>query len=137
LFLYITKTVDDSFHPKNHVMISCLIIYMKTFLNSDWLRAVQFFRNTVSKNKIQCKFLNFFNFLNFVLFFNFDSLCKTHSCMFFFQIALETIQNIQECTYIPTPTISEIQPINQSTNQPLPSTNQMCLIYPINQSNAY
>jgi 2',3'-cyclic-nucleotide 2'-phosphodiesterase (5'-nucleotidase family) len=34
---------------------------MKNFLNSDWLRAVQFFRNTVqkvkfsAKNEIQCK----------------------------------------------------------------------------------
>ena len=26
---------------------------MKKFLNSDWLRAVQFFRNTVKKNEIQ------------------------------------------------------------------------------------
>ena len=26
---------------------------MKNFLNSDWLRAVQFFRNTVPKNEIQ------------------------------------------------------------------------------------
>ena len=49
---------------------------MKRFLNSYWLRAVQFFRNTVPKNEIQCKkntvqkkysanflILNFSNFL--------------------------------------------------------------------------
>ena len=28
---------------------------MKKFLNSDWLRAVQFFRNTVQKSEIQYK----------------------------------------------------------------------------------
>jgi hypothetical protein len=27
---------------------------MKKFLNSDWLRAVQFFRNTVPENEVQC-----------------------------------------------------------------------------------
>ena len=44
---------------------------MNKFLNSDWLRGVQFFRNkpeneekkTVQKKEIQCKFLNFLNFL--------------------------------------------------------------------------
>ena len=30
-------------------MISDLIIYMKKLLDSDWLRAVQFFLNTVQK----------------------------------------------------------------------------------------
>jgi hypothetical protein len=46
---------------------------MKKFLNSDWLTAVQFSRNTVPKNEIQCKFLIFLNFLNFLnfLFFKF------------------------------------------------------------------
>ena len=33
-----------------------LIIYMNTFLNSDWLRAVQFKGNTVPKKEIQCNF---------------------------------------------------------------------------------
>jgi hypothetical protein len=28
---------------------------MKELLKSDWLRAVQFFRNTVQKSEIQCK----------------------------------------------------------------------------------
>jgi hypothetical protein len=28
---------------------------MKKFLNSDWLTAMQFFRNTVPKSEIQCK----------------------------------------------------------------------------------
>jgi hypothetical protein len=28
---------------------------MKTFFNSDRLRAVEYFRNTVPKNEIQCK----------------------------------------------------------------------------------
>jgi hypothetical protein len=31
---------------------------MKKFLNSDWLRVVQFFRNTVPKNEIQSKKIN-------------------------------------------------------------------------------
>ena len=35
-----------------------LIIYMNTFLNSDWLRAVQFKGNTVPKKEM-CKFLKF------------------------------------------------------------------------------
>ena len=39
----------------SHHVIRVLITYMKEFLNSDWLGAVQFFRNTVSKNEIQCK----------------------------------------------------------------------------------
>ena len=44
---------------------------MKKFLNSDWLRAVQFLRNTVpkikysAKKEIQCKVLNFLNFFIF------------------------------------------------------------------------
>ncbi len=32
-----------------------LIIYMEKFLHFDWLRAVQFLGNTVSKKEIQCK----------------------------------------------------------------------------------
>jgi hypothetical protein len=32
------------------------MIHIKKFLNfADWLRAVQFFRNTVPKSEIQCK----------------------------------------------------------------------------------
>ncbi len=46
--------------------ITKLIIYMKKFLHSDWLRAVQFLGNTVPKKEIQCqnrKFCaNFFRF---------------------------------------------------------------------------
>ena len=34
---------------------SCLIIYMKNFLHSDWLRAVQFFLKQCRKELIQCK----------------------------------------------------------------------------------
>jgi hypothetical protein len=41
------------------------------FLNSDWLRAVQGFRNTVPKNEIQCKFLNFFEIFLIFYFSNF------------------------------------------------------------------
>jgi hypothetical protein len=40
-------------------------------LNADWLRVVQFFRNTVPQNEMQCKFLNFLNFL-FFKFLNFE-----------------------------------------------------------------
>ncbi len=47
-------------------LISDLIIYMKKFIHSDWLRAVQFLGNTVPKKEIQCqkrKFsANFFRF---------------------------------------------------------------------------
>ena len=41
-------------------------------LNSDWLSAVQYFRNIVQteKKETQCKFLNFLNFL-FSKFLNF------------------------------------------------------------------
>ncbi len=45
-------------------VISYIIIYMKKYLHSDWLRAVQFLantvpkkRNSVPKKEIQCKFL--------------------------------------------------------------------------------
>ena len=63
---------------------------MKKFLNSDWLRdrAVQFFRNTVRKNEIQCKFLNFLNYI-FLFFKCFKFLIKflnvtyVRDCIFF------------------------------------------------------
>ena len=53
---------------------------MKKFLDSDWLRAVQFFRNTVPKNKIQCKKKKYSakkekysaNFVIFLIFFIFQ-----------------------------------------------------------------
>ena len=32
---------------------------MKTFLNSDWLRAVQFFRNTVQKKEYSTNIINY------------------------------------------------------------------------------
>ena len=35
------------FVPKS--LIICLIIYMKTFLDCDWLREMQLFGNTVEK----------------------------------------------------------------------------------------
>jgi hypothetical protein len=43
-----------------------LIVYMKKFLNSDWLRvrAVQLFRNTVQKKNYSANFLIFLKFLN-------------------------------------------------------------------------
>ena len=34
-------------------------LYMKKFLDSDWLRAAQFFRNTVQKMKYSANFLIF------------------------------------------------------------------------------
>jgi hypothetical protein len=34
-------------------------IIHETILNSDWLRAVQVFRNIVLKNEIQCNFFIF------------------------------------------------------------------------------
>ncbi len=37
------------------MIFSKLIIYMKKFLHSDWLRAVQFLVNTVPKKEIQCQ----------------------------------------------------------------------------------
>jgi hypothetical protein len=40
------------------------------FLNSDWLRAVQGFRNTVPKNETQCKFLNFFEIFFLIFYFS-------------------------------------------------------------------
>ncbi len=48
------------------------IIYMKKFLHSNWLRAVQFLGNTVPKKEIQCQKGNSvqisldFKFLNFL-----------------------------------------------------------------------
>ena len=43
--------------------------YMKKFLISHWLRAVQFFRNTLPKNEMQCKKKKYSaNFLIFKLF---------------------------------------------------------------------
>ena len=36
---------------------STIIIYLKKFLQFDWLRAVQFLGNLVPKKEIQCKFL--------------------------------------------------------------------------------
>jgi hypothetical protein len=49
---------------------------MKTFLDSDWLRVVQFFRNTVPKNEIQCKKINtvhFIDYLGFLIGLKYDS----------------------------------------------------------------
>jgi hypothetical protein len=44
---------------------------MKKILNSDWLRAAQFFQNTVPKNEIQCKqekySANFIDYLGFLV----------------------------------------------------------------------
>ena len=59
-FAYVSKlTKNNSPHvfeiALETILINHLIIYMKKFLNSDWLRAVQFFRNTVPKSKIHCK----------------------------------------------------------------------------------
>ena len=52
-----------------------LIIYMKKFLNADWLRAAHFFEircqtemKYSSKKELQCKFIFNFKFLNFLNF---------------------------------------------------------------------
>jgi hypothetical protein len=51
ILLILTSFLEKYFQVNN--------IHEKISLNSDWLRAVQFFRNTVQKKEIQCKFLNF------------------------------------------------------------------------------
>jgi hypothetical protein len=40
---------------QSNKIVYYLVNIHEKFLNSDWLRAVQFFRNTVPKNKIQYK----------------------------------------------------------------------------------
>ena len=40
--------IPIQFDPYNTTLL-CLIIYMKKLLDSDWLRTVQFFLNTVQK----------------------------------------------------------------------------------------
>ena len=37
------------YFPIRDYFLTCLIIYMKKLLDSDWLRTVQFFLNTVQK----------------------------------------------------------------------------------------
>ncbi len=69
--LYFT-TFRDHAEFWNFTAISILIIYMKKFLHSDWLRAVQFLGNTVPKKKFSAKKGNSvqisldFKFLNFL-----------------------------------------------------------------------
>ncbi len=52
--LVINSTCIDKGNSGNHDIIM-LIIYMKKFLHSDWLRAVQFLGHTVPKKEIQCQ----------------------------------------------------------------------------------
>jgi hypothetical protein len=57
-FLVVSRENKGTFRiTQNYQVVSSgITIYMKTFLNSDWLRAaVQFFRNAVPKSEIQCK----------------------------------------------------------------------------------
>ena len=57
---------------KLRVICEIIITYMKKFLHFDWLRAVQFLRNTVPKKKFSAKKGNSvqisldFKFLNFL-----------------------------------------------------------------------
>ena len=63
------------------------MIYMKKFLNSDWLRAVQFFRNTdLPKNEIQCKKRN--NTKNKIKNINYFHVTYACDCMIFSCILL-------------------------------------------------
>ena len=52
----ITRMISDQI-ALHSVQLPLLIIYMKKLLDSDWLRAVQFFLNTVQKrgNSMQKK----------------------------------------------------------------------------------
>jgi hypothetical protein len=54
---------NKNVHNFSCTPISSLTIYMKKFLNSDWLRAVQFFRNTVKKKKCSANFIDYLAFL--------------------------------------------------------------------------
>ena len=75
--------------PERYNVINVIIIYMKKFLHSDWLRAVQFLVNTVPKKEIQWqknKFsANFFRFK--ILKFSYDS-CIFIACVCFSDLSL-------------------------------------------------
>ena len=66
--------VNTSGFIKKYQTIIKIVMYMKTFLNSDWLRVVQFFRNTVPKNEMQCKKknANFIDYLGFLIGLKYD-----------------------------------------------------------------
>ena len=51
---YYRYICNKNYFP-NYFPFWSLLIYIKKFLDSEWLRGVEFYRNTVSKNEIRSK----------------------------------------------------------------------------------